>query len=60
MKTVEWDDCPLTRFDPKQLACIAAVGHRENPARIALEEQARIELTHRVPNMRALAGSVSV
>ena len=59
MKIVERDDRPLARLNPEQLARIAAVGHRENPACIALEKQARIEVTHLRLNMRVLASDVS-
>jgi hypothetical protein len=59
MEAIERDNCPLTRLDPEQLARVSAIRHRENPARIALEQQAWIEVTHCILNMRALKSSVS-
>src|SRR5688572_15473927 len=47
VKTVQRKDRPRTRFDPKQLSGVAAVGHRKDAGGIALEKQARVEATHR-------------
>src|SRR6185369_4852696 len=47
VEAVERNDRALTRLNPEQLGRVAAVGHRENPAGIALEQKARIKLTHR-------------
>jgi hypothetical protein len=46
VKAVERDEGPVARLDPEQLGGFAAVGHRENAGRIALEQQTRIEATH--------------
>src|SRR6185503_18982816 len=46
MEMVEWQDRPVTRLDPEQLIGIAAVGHREDPRGITLQQQARVETTH--------------
>src|SRR5437870_6915894 len=45
MEAVERDDRAGARLDPEQLGRIAAIGHRENPGRIALEQEARVEPT---------------
>src|SRR5437764_10587500 len=46
METVERDDRAVAWLDPKQFLRLAAVGHRKNAGRIALEQKARIEATH--------------
>jgi hypothetical protein len=43
METVERQDCAVAGLDPENVVGIAAVGHRENARRIALQQQARIE-----------------
>ena len=45
MELVERKDRAVAWLDPEDFAGVAAVGHRENPRGIALEEQARIEDT---------------
>jgi hypothetical protein len=47
MEAVERDDRAVPRLDPEQLARLAAVRHREDAGRVALEEQARVEASHR-------------
>ena len=47
MEAVERNDRPIARLDPEQLIRVPAVGHRENARGITLEQQARIEPTHR-------------
>ena len=46
MKPVEGDDGAVARLDPEELGRIAAVGHREDPGGITLQQQARVEATH--------------
>jgi len=46
VEAVERKDRPVARLDPEQLGRIAAVGHREDPGGITLQQQARVEATH--------------
>src|SRR5688500_8399591 len=49
VEAVERDDRPATRFDPEDVAGVAAVGHRENAGGIAPQQHSRIEaLAHRI------------
>ena len=36
----------MARLDPEQFGGVAAVGHREDPGGVALQQQARVEPTH--------------
>ncbi len=47
MEAVERNNCAVPGLDPEQLLGIAAVGHREDARRVALEQEARVEATHR-------------
>ena len=43
MEAIKRENRALARLDPEDLGGVAAVGHRENPRGIALEQQAGIE-----------------
>ena len=43
MEAVERKNRALARLDPEDIGGVAAVGHREYPGGIALQEQARIK-----------------
>jgi hypothetical protein len=46
VELVERKDCASAGLDPEQLGGVAAVGHREDAAGVALEQKTRIEATH--------------
>jgi hypothetical protein len=46
MEAVERKDRAVARLDPEKVVGVAAVGHREDPSGITLQQQARVEATH--------------
>lgn len=51
MESTKRNDRPVPGLDPKQLVRLAAVGHRKNSGGIAVEQQTRVETTHKRTTM---------